>query len=80
VEVFADFVAVGFGYFVEVEGLLEFCNVATRKNIKKKHNKKNVLLLTIDTWSIGLCAKHDHKKKPQEPQTFFLHNSPSNRY
>jgi hypothetical protein len=37
VEVFADFVAVVFEeYFVEVEGLLEFCNVATRKNIKKK--------------------------------------------
>ena len=37
VEVFvADFMAVEFEYLVEVEGLLEFCNVATRKNIKKK--------------------------------------------
>jgi hypothetical protein len=40
VEVFADFVAVVFEYFVEVEGLLEFCNVATRKNIKKKTQQK----------------------------------------
>ena len=41
VEVFvADFVAVEFEYFVEVEGLLEFCNVATRKNIKKKPQQK----------------------------------------
>jgi hypothetical protein len=39
-EVFADFVAVGFEYFMEVEGLLEFCNVATRKNIKKKPQQK----------------------------------------
>ena len=57
-----------------------FSNSATwpqEKTSRKNHNKKNVILSSIHTWSIRLCAEHDHKKKPQTSQTFLLQYSPS---
>jgi len=79
VEVFvADFVAVVFEYFVKLKGFSNSATWPQEKTSRKNHNKKNVILSSIHTWSIRLCAEHDHKKKPHKPQTFLLQYSPSN--
>jgi hypothetical protein len=76
VEVFVtDFVAVVFEYFVKLKGFSNSATWPQEKTSRKNHNKKNVILSTTDTWSIRLCAEHDHKKKPQTSQTFFLDNT-----